>query len=205
MWDERYAEPGWAYGTDPNDFLREAEPSLPPASRVLCLAEGEGRNAVFLAGRGHVVTAVDQSAVGLRKAEGLARDHHVPLNTVVADLATWDLGQGAWDAIVSVWCHVPPAARARLHAAVVRALAPGGVFVLEAYTPDNVGRGTGGPQDASLCMTPEGLRAELAGLTFQRCEARVRDVREGKYHLGPSAVVQVIARKPAPPTGAARA
>jgi SAM-dependent methyltransferase len=202
MWDERYAEPGWAYGTEPNDFLRDAEPTLPPAGRVLCLAEGEGRNAVFLAARGYDVTAVDQSAVGLRKAEGLARDAGVPLNTVVADLASWDLGEGAWDAIVSVWCHVPPPVRARLHAAVVRALAPGGVLVLEAYTPDNVGRGTGGPQDAGMCMTPAALRDELAGLTFDRCEALERDVREGKYHAGRSAVVQVIARKPSDQAGA---
>lgn len=195
MWNERYADPFASYGAEPNDFLRQMAEQI-PAGPVLCLAEGEGRNAVFLAGRGHAVTAVDQSPVGLKNAARLAAEKGVELTTVVADLAEFDLGEAQWAGIVSIWAHVPPAIRGPLHAACVRALRPGGVFVLEAYTPDQLEQpGLGGPRVAELLMTPDGLRAELAGLTFERCDAVMRDVQEGRFHAGQSATVQVLGRK----------
>ncbi|MBE7453087.1 MAG: class I SAM-dependent methyltransferase [Kofleriaceae bacterium] len=197
MWDQRYSEPGYAYGTAPNDFLREAAGRyLPPGGEVLSLAEGEGRNAVYLARHGFRVTGVDSSRVGLDKARTLAAQHGVELATVVADLSSYPLGDERWDGIVSIWCHTSPVVRIRLHRAVVAALRPGGVFLLEAYTPDQLGRGTGGPPDAALMMTLAGLRAELDGLELIHGEEKVRAVHEGRYHDGPSAVVQVVARKP---------
>lgn len=196
MWDARYAEAGFAYGTEPNDFLRAEATRLAPGSRVLCLAEGEGRNAVFLAGLGHTVHAVDGSAVGLQKASALAASRGVALSTEVADLADWDPGEARWDAIVSIWAHLPPPIRAALHRRVVNALAPGGLLLLEAYTPEQVALGTGGPPSAAMMMTPEGLRSELTGLVFERLEALEREVSEGRYHQGRSAVLQAVARKP---------
>lgn len=195
MWNERYADAFAAYGTEPNDFLREVASQLPDGP-VLCLAEGEGRNAVFLAARGHDVTAVDQSEVGLANAEKLAAERGVPLTTAVADLADYDLGEAKWAAIVSVWAHVPPPIRVPLHAACVRALRPGGAMVLEAYTPRQLERpGVGGPPVAALLMTPDGLREELTGLRFERCEEVDRDVSEGRYHRGPSTTVQLLGFK----------
>lgn len=190
FWDERYAEDGFAYGDRPNDFLAEVKDRL-PRGPVLCLAEGEGRNAVHLLGLGPV-TAMDQSAVGLQKAEALARTRGGVLRTVAADLATFELG-GPWSVITSIWAHVPPAIRRRVHAAVPEALAPGGALVLEAYTPAQVGRGTGGPPDPALTMTLEGLREELPGLDFVIGRELEREVHEGKYHEGLSSVVQVLA------------
>ncbi len=195
MWNERYAADGFAYGTEPNDFLREVSSQLPPNGRVLCLAEGEGRNAVFLAGLGHDVVAVDQSDVGLKKAEALARSKGVPITTVVADLNDFAIAEGAYSAIVSIWAHVPPALRAKLHAACVAGLAPGGVFVLEAYTSAQTQRTTGGPRDPALCMSAAGLRAELAGLSMVSLHERVRQVHEGAFHDGESDVVQLLARR----------
>lgn len=195
-WDARYAEPGWAFGTEPNDFLREHAHRLAAASRVLCLAEGEGRNAVHLATLGHDVTGVDLSSVGLDKAGTLARRRGVRITVAVADLATWDPGEAAWDAVVSVFAHVPEDVRRALHARVVRALRPGGLLLLEAYTPAQLERGTGGPGDASKLMTLDGLRRELAGLDFELAREIEREVIEGRYHSGRSAVVQVIARRP---------
>src|SRR5690606_8149969 len=128
---------------------------------VLCLAEGEGRNAVFLAGRGHAVAAVDFSAEGLRKARQLASERNVDIETIEADLATFDLGTDAWSGIVSIWAHTPSVVRRRIHAAVPAALAPGGVFVLEAYRPEQLGYGTGGPSDPDMLPTLAGLREEL--------------------------------------------
>ncbi len=197
MWDRRYAEPGLAYGAEPNDFLVEAaQRYLPAHGDVLSLGEGEGRNAIFLARRGLRVTGVDGSKVGLAKAAALARAQGVDLNLVVADLADYALGTAQWDAIVSIWCHLPPAVRGRVHRAVAAALKPGGVFVLEAYTPDQCALNTGGPPTAELMMTLAGVREELAGLTFVVGEEKRRAVHEGPHHQGISAVLQVVARKP---------
>jgi len=196
MWDERYSEPFVSYGTEPNDFLREVAGRIPQGP-VLCLAEGEGRNAVYLAERGHEVTAVDLSEVGLANAQALARERGVEITTVLADLAAHDLGTDKWAGIVAIWAHLPPDVRAGVHAACVSALRPGGAFVLEAYTPHQLDRpGVGGPPTEDLLMTPEALQSELAGLSFARCEEVDRDVAEGQYHQGPSTTVQVLAFKP---------
>jgi SAM-dependent methyltransferase len=164
---------------------------------VLCLGEGEGRNAVFLAARGHSVTAVDQSAVGLAKASALAQGRGVALTTVVADVSTYPIGPQAWPAIVSIWFHLPSRLRRPVHRAIVAGLAPRGVLVLEAYTPDQLERATGGPPEADRLMTLAGLREELAGLEFEIGREVEREVHEGRLHDGRSAVVQVLARKPA--------
>ncbi len=193
MWDERYSEPGYAYGAEPNDFLAAEAARIPPGGRVLCLAEGEGRNAVWLAGRGLVVTAVDQSSVGLAKAETLAAERGVSIATVQADLAVFEIEPGAWDAIVSIWGHLPRHVREVLHKKVAHGLRPGGVLILEAYTPAQLALGTGGPRDPGMCMTLASLREELAGLEVVVGIEKEREVKEGKYHQGRSAVVQVAA------------
>ena len=198
-WNRRYAAAGFYYGTAPNDFLREVEPLLPRQGHVLCLGEGEGRNAVFLAQCGHTVSAMDQSAVGLEKAQLLAREQGVRIATHVADLENWDLGaaapKGGWDAIVSIWCHMPVAVRPALHQRIVAALKPGGVFVLEAYRPEQLRYGTGGPPTVDLLPTLAELQRDLATLELLVAGAPEREVREGKGHDGLSAVVQVLGRK----------
>lgn len=195
-WDERYAEPGLAYGSEPNDFLAAVADRLPPGP-VLTLGEGEGRNAVFLAGLGHAVTAVDQSEVGLAKTRQRAEETGLRVHTEQADLSVYPIRPGAWAGIVSVFCHLPPAIRVPLYAAVVQGLQPGGVFILEAYTPQQLGRGTGGPQALDMLLSLDELRRELAGLEFLHAVELEREVREGAYHTGLAAVVQLVARKPA--------
>jgi SAM-dependent methyltransferase len=196
FWDERYASSAYAYGTEPNDFVAAMAARI-PAGPVLCLAEGEGRNAVFLARRGHAVTAVDGSAVGLAKAQALAAARGVAITTLAADLADYAIAPGAWAGIVSTWAHLPPPLRRRVHAQAVAGLRPGGVFLLEAYTPAQLAFGTGGPKQPELCMTLAALRAELAGLEFEVAREFERDVVEGTHHTGRAAVVQVLARRPA--------
>jgi SAM-dependent methyltransferase len=194
-WDERYAGKTFMYGTEPNDFLREKAELLPRGARVLCLAEGEGRNAVYLAERGFAVTGVDASAVGLSKARALAEERGVAITTVVDDLSHHDLGDARWDGIVSIWCHVPPPLRASLHARITRALAPGGVLVLEHYHPRQTTYGTGGPPDPSLLVTLEELRRDFSSLEELHGVETEREVREGHGHLGMSAVTQFVARR----------
>ena len=196
FWDERYAGPGYAYGTEPNDFVREAAARIPPG-RVLCLGEGEGRNAVHLAGLGFDVTAMDASRVGLDKAERLARERGVRLRTVHADLATFAIEEGAWAGIVSVWVHLPPALRERVHAGVVRGLAPGGALLFEAYAPGQLRFDSGGPRDPEMLPPLATLRAEFAGLDFEIAREVEREVSEGRFHGGRSATIQLLGRKPA--------
>jgi SAM-dependent methyltransferase len=196
MWDERYAAPEYVYGTEPNDFLASVAAQI-PRGQVLSIADGEGRNGVFLATLGHDVTSVDASAVGLAKADRLAAARGVHLTTRVVDLADYLIEPGAWAGIVSIFVHLPPPLRRRVHAQVVRGLAPGGVFILEAYSPDQLRHGTGGPTNPDLMPTLDALRAELEGLEFTHAAELERGVQEGQFHRGRSAVVQVVARKPA--------
>ncbi len=195
FWDHRYASQNYVYGTAPNAFVAAMAAQI-PAGPVLCLAEGEGRNAVFFAQLGHPVTTVDQSSVGLGKAARLAAERGVPLTTVVADLADYAIEPHAWAGIVATFAHLPPKLRRTVHARVVAGLRPGGRFILEAYTPAQLAHGTGGPKDVELLMTLAALRVELAGLEFlHACECE-REVIEGTGHTGRGAVVQVCARKP---------
>jgi SAM-dependent methyltransferase len=193
-WDERYAEPEFAYGDAPNDFLRAQGSTL--RGPVLCLAEGQGRNAVFLATLGLEVTAVDQSAVGLACAEQLAARNCVAIQTAVADLGGYDLGEERWGAIVSIFAHVPAAVRKALHGRIAAALKPGGLFLLEAYRPEQLGLGTGGPQNPALMMSLAELGEELTGLEWLTGEEVEREIHEGHYHNGLSRTIQLIARKP---------
>jgi len=195
MWDQRYSSDTYVYGTEPNRFLVTATPRL-PQGRVLCLGEGEGRNAVWLAGQGHEVTAVDASAVGLQKAQRLAAERGVTIKTVHADLAAFDIESGDWDGIVSIFCHLPPQLRADVHHRCVIGLRTGGILLLEAYTPLQVGRGTGGPPTVELTMDAEALRRELAGLELLDLRECEREVHEGEFHNGLGVVVQLVARKP---------
>ncbi len=193
-WDARYSEPGYAYGTEPNDFLVEVVDRI-HRGRVLCLGEGEGRTAVFLAARGFEVVAVDSSRVGLAKAEALARERGLSITTQVADVTKLSIAPGAWSGIVSLWLHMPATERAPLHAACVAGLAPGGAFVLEAYTPRQLEFRTGGPATVERLVTLATLRGELAGLDLEIGRELEREVHEGRFHDGHGAVVQVLARK----------
>lgn len=195
-WDERYAGEHYHFGTEPNAFLARVEPDL-PRGRALCYGDGEGRNGVFLAKRRFEVTSMDASQVGMAKASRLAEQQGVNLTTVVSDLREFDFGVRQWDVIVSIFVHLFPDLRHRVHRGIVDALRPGGAFVLEAYTPEQLHYRTGGPPREDLMMTLPMLREDLRGLELEIGEERIRDVVEGRGHNGKAAVVQVLARKPA--------
>lgn len=195
MWDQRYRTEEYVYGTRPNDFLASVSDRI-VKGRVLCLAEGEGRNAVFLARQGHQVLAVDQSAVGLAKARRLAAANGVSIETRTVDLARFEIAPESWDAVVSIFAHVPSELRRALHRQVIRGLKHGGILVLEGYTPAQLRYKTGGPPDLDKLMTLADLREELAGLTFMHALELEREVIEGSLHTGLGAVVQVLAIKP---------
>jgi cyclopropane fatty-acyl-phospholipid synthase-like methyltransferase len=196
-WDSRYAGSDYFFGTEPNGFLASVVEHL-PAGRALFIADGEGRNSVFLAQKGWECVSMDASREGNRKAEELAGRSGVSLSTVHGDLSEYQMGDEAWDVIVSIFCHLPPELRRSVHNRVVRALRPGGALVLEAYTPEQLQYGTGGPPREELMMTKELLRKDFAGLRLERCSEVVREVQEGCGHTGQAAVVQVLGFKSKP-------
>ncbi len=195
MWDEKYSNSQFIYGSSPNDFLRENVHHFVPEGKILCIAEGEGRNAVWLAELGFKVTAVDASEVGLAKGRALAKSKGVSVHWVHADLQDYNPGTKAWDGVVAIFAHLPPDLRSRVHADCVESLKMGGVLLLEAYTPEQLNFRTGGPTNVDWLMSPELLQNELQGLTFERLQKIEREIIEGIGHTGMGSVVQVIGRR----------
>lgn len=194
MWDERYNDSDYVYGTQPNDFLKSHIHHI-PKGRILSLAEGEGRNAVFLAQLGYEVTAVDLSLVGLKKAQKLAAESGVSITTIHADLAGFESEKARWDGIISIFCALPAQVRKILHSKVQSWLKPQGVFLLEAYTPKQITFGTGGGNDVDMMQTTSSLKEELPELKFEHLQELQRSVIEGKYHTGNASVLQAIAKR----------
>lgn len=195
QWDERFTQEGFFYGKEPNDFLRENFTVFSPKGKILCLAEGEGRNAVFLAGKGFEVTAMDGSGEGLKKTHHLAQEKNVTVTTEAGDLVDYQMGEEKWDGIVSIWCHLPKTIWKAMLLRVTQALKPGGIFLLESYTPQQIGLGTGGPSNEDWMATIEELKAVFTSFTLLHAKELKREIHEGKAHNGLSAVVQFIARR----------
>lgn len=164
FWDQRFAEPGFKYGTEPNAFLLDQSHRLMPASQVLVPGDGEGRNGVWLATQGHAVTSVDNSVVGLQKAQTLAASRGVVLRTERVDLADWQPAEASFDALVLVFTHLPATFRQTAHRRLAHGLRPGAWVVLEAFHPAQLEHTSGGPKDADMLYTPEQLSADFAGL-----------------------------------------
>jgi SAM-dependent methyltransferase len=194
FWDERYGAPGFAYGTMPNRWLEARASAIRPGGRVLTLGEGEGRNAVWLAEQGFSVDAVDASAVGLEKSRELAARRGVRLRTQVDDLATYRPESKAYDALVLVFVHLPPTIRNLVHTAGARALRPGGVLIIEAFTPLQLGRPSGGPRQADLLYEVATLRSDFPGVDWQVLEEAEIELDEGPFHRGAAAVVHGVGR-----------
>ena len=195
MWDERYASDEYAYGTEPNDFLVTWLRN-DTSGTALSIADGEGRNGVWLAEQGLEVHTFDGSRVGVTKALRLALSKKVTIDAVVDDMRTYEIAPSSFDVVVSIFAHTDAATRRDLHRRVVRGLRPGGVVILEAYSPAQLAFGTGGPKDVSLLVTTEMLRDEFDGLDIEHLVEIERDVVEGTLHTGRAAVVQIVARKP---------
>lgn len=194
-WDERYRVEGYIYGTEPNQFLESVARKI-PVGRVLMLAEGEGRNAVYLASLGYEVTAVDGSAVGLQKAAMLAQERGVHITTCLADLAAYRIEPASWDGIVACYCHLPSLLRQAVLRSAVAGLKPGGVFILEAFSKQQLNYHAGGPKSLDMLMSLAELQEELAGLKISHGVELEREVREGSGHTGLAAVVQLLGVKP---------
>ncbi len=194
FWDERYAAHPDAYGRGPNAFLVREARRIPAGGRVVALAEGYGRNALWLARRGHPVVAVDASAVAVRLLRAAAAAEGLPVEAVQADLATWD--PPPCDAVIAIFAHLPPVLRARVHGAAWEALRPGGVVLIEAFTPAQLARDSGGPKDPALLYSVALLAGDFPGAVLEVAREETVELDEGLFHRGEAEVVRIVARKP---------
>ncbi len=196
MWDQRYAGEEYHFGTEPNAFLAAQHHLLKPGMSCLALADGEGRNGVWLAQQGLQVLAVDSSPVALAKAQKLARARGVEVRFELADLLQWEWGEARYDVVAGIFIQfVPPAQRAVIFAAVKRALKPGGLLLLQGYTPRQLEYRTGGPSQAENLYTEALLRTTFADMEILHLAEHDSHISEGAGHSGMSALIDLVARK----------
>jgi SAM-dependent methyltransferase len=195
-WNQRFSEEGYVFGREPNEYLRAKAPLLPSGGKVLCVADGEGRNSVWLAGQGMNVEAFDIAAVGVEKARRLAADAGVSVKYNVADCDGWAWTVDSHDAVLAVFVQFAgPAMRERLFANMVRALKPGGLLILQGYTPKQLEYKTGGPGDLSHLYTAKLLRDAFQGLQILDLIEYEAELNEGARHAGRSALIGLVARR----------
>ncbi len=196
-WNERFGAEGYLFGTAPNHFLASQAKLLRPGERALSIADGEGRNGVWLAEQGLDVLTIDFSPVGLAKAEKLAAKRGVTLETRQTDIAVWDWDAETFDVIVAIFIQFAgPPLRAKIFAGIQRALRPGGRLILQGYRPKQLEYGTGGSKKIANKYTANLLTAAFAGLEIRHLREHDSVVHEGRGHDGISALIDLVAVKP---------
>lgn len=197
FWDRRFAAPDYIFGTEPNRFLTAHAHRLPAGAEVLDVACGEGRNSVWLARQGHRVTGFDISPLALDKARRLATDRRVAVAFAEGDVRQHEWQPDRWDAIVCIFIQfAAPDDRARLFDGFFTALRPGGLVLLQGYTPKQLDYRTGGPAELSHLYTAELLQTAFGAFEILHLETHEADLAEGTKHVGRSALIDLVARKP---------
>ena len=197
FWDSRYAEDTYLFGTEPNAFLAREGWRLKPGWHVLAVADGEGRNGVWMAEQGLHVTSIDVSPRASEKARALAAARRVAPDIRTGDVAAFQMGEAVYDAVVAIFIQfAAPGTREVLFNRMARALKPGGLLLLQGYRPEQVAYGTGGPPYREHMYTMELLETQFAGLDWLHSASYDAPVREGRGHDGMSALIELVARKP---------
>jgi 2-polyprenyl-3-methyl-5-hydroxy-6-metoxy-1,4-benzoquinol methylase len=195
-WNNRFAKDGYVFGTEPNEWLRRHASVWIAGSRILCVADGEGRNSVWLAKQGHQVEAFDISEVGVAKARRLAQESQVDVDFAVAGCDDFAWKPNHYDGVAAIFVQfADPDLRARLFENIVRSLKPGGTLTLVGYTPKQLDYGTGGPSVLSHLYTSEMLRESFGELNIQALDEYETELAEGDGHKGRSAVIGLVAMR----------
>jgi len=196
FWDERYATGEYLFGTAPNAFLAREVHRLAAGSKVLAVADGEGRNGAFLAQRGHRVVATDVSEKALEKARRLAERRGVEVDYRQVDLAEWEWPENAFDAVVGIFIQFArPPLRDDIFEGIHRSLKPGGLLLLQRYREEQLAYGTGGPANIENLYTEDGLRRAFSAWDIELLDSYDAEIEEGAGHSGKSALIDLIARK----------
>jgi SAM-dependent methyltransferase len=195
-WNARYATDDYHFGTEPNAFVAAQQVRLKKGQTALTIADGEGRNGVWLARQGLDVTSVDFSPNGIAKAQKLAARYGVSLKIECADLATWNWGVARFDVVVGIFFQfAPPPFRAQIFRHMKEVLRPGGLILLEGYRPEQLRYGTGGPSEVENLYTADLLRREFADMDILHLAEYDAELSEGTRHRGMSALIDLVARK----------
>lgn len=195
-WNERYDQEDYVFGTEPNAFLKSCAPLLKPGQKALAVADGEGRNGVWLAGQGLEVTGFDASAVGLDKAQRLATSHGVKVDYRLTSAEDWSWARDAYEVVAAIFIQfAEPPLRKLIFEGMIRTLKPGGLLLLQGYTPRQLDFGTGGPRMVENLYTRPMLKDAFASLSIQRLDEHDSEINEGPGHSGMSALIELIARK----------
>ena len=196
-WQERFSTPDYAFGKEPNEFLVRCRPLLPRSGKVLAVADGEGRNGVWLARQGLDVLSLDFSPAAQVKARALAAEHRVAVTFVEADVHAWPYPDEAFDAVVEIFTQFStPPERERKWAGMRRALKRGGLLIVQGYTPKQLDYGTGGPKQVEQLYTRDMLMRAFGDFADVNLVEEERTLREGPAHSGMSAVIGLTGRKP---------
>ncbi len=197
-WDQRFARPGLLFGEQPNRYLASQAHRLAPGSRVLSIADGEGRNALYLASLGHQVCAFDISPVAVAKAREWAAQRGLQVDFRLSAVDDWDWAQAQWDAVAAIFVQfADPAMRQRMFAGIWRSLRPGGLLLVQGYTARQLELRTGGPGKLAHLYHADMLRELLPQAQWLELREYEDDIAEGSAHLGHSALLGAVARKPA--------
>lgn len=198
FWDEKYSIPTHAYGTEPNAYLVSQRHRLERGMEVLSVADGEGRNGVWLAQQGMRVTTVDGSAVAVQKALKLALDRRVNIRAQVADLTDWQWPVATFDAVVAIFIHFPPEIRRDMHHAMYAALKPGGLLIMEGFHPAqrDLGLTSGGPPVREMLFDADTLAADFQGMEILDLTEAAPVLDEGPLHQGEARTTRMVARRP---------
>ncbi len=194
-WEARFSAPGYAFGKEPNAFLKAQAHRLHAGQTALSVADGEGRNGVWLAEQGLEVLTIDFSPAALAKARALAEERGVRLRTEIADITRWRWPSAAFDVIAAIFIFVMPAERPAFFANLKGALKPGGLLLMQGYRPEQLAYGTGGPPSADRMYTRALLEASFGDMAEVDIREHDSAIGEGTAHVGMSALIDLVARK----------
>jgi SAM-dependent methyltransferase len=195
-WEDRFGAPEYIFGKKPNYFLASCKSLLPASGKLLTVADGEGRNGVWLAEQGLDVTSIDFSPSAQEKAAALARERDVKVTFIRADVHDWDYPEAAFDVVVEIFTQFSsPAERARKWAGMRKALKPGGLLIVQGYTPKQLQYGTGGPKEIENLYTRDMLVEAFRDFHDLKIVEEELELHEGTSHGGMSAVINLTARK----------
>ena len=198
-WDERYSSEDFAYGENPNVFLKETMPQF-NTGKALFAAEGEGRNAVFAACLGWDVSAFDLSEFGKMKAEKLAKKNQVSIDYTVGDIQTLAYDVNSFDALVMIYAHFPSSIKSKCHQQLISYLKPGGIIIFEAFSKNHINYNTanpkvGGPKDIDQLYSIEEIKKDFQGFEIIELIETEVELSEGSFHIGLGSVIRFIGRK----------
>lgn len=197
FWNGKFQGEDYFFGREANAFVQSQASLFQPGLHVLCVADGEGRNGVFVARQGARVTSVDFSAPALEKATRLADEFGVEIRTELQDLYAWKGGEGAYDIVLAIFIQfAPPEMRKLLFNNIKDMVKPGGLVVMQGYRPEQVDYKTGGPPHAENMYTSKLLREAFADFEIQHLQEHDSVISEGSGHDGLSALIDLIARRP---------